>query len=397
MKVRKLSLTRRFVVGIALPLGGCAGFLPESGPRRGVVANDAAVSIGDIGNQEKLPYALVRVSSDILRQLVPMDRTSGFSEELIRTPPSGGTINIGDVLAITVFEAAAGGLFIPSEPGTRTGNYVNLPPQEIDKNGNILVPFAGTVRAAGMSTQGLADSIKQKFGDRAIEPQVIVTISDRRANAISVTGDVGTSTRFVLPAGGERILGSIARAGGPKYQPYETKVTLQRGNRTESAMFSEIMRNPAQNVQLAAGDTVLVSKAPRYYLALGALGPGQYLGLVNRRLAFEDNHLSLADGIAKVGGLSDDRANARAVFVYRFEPRGTIVSFGGALPPNAPPVIPTVYYLDLADAAGYFFATQFSMRDEDLIYVSNSPYTDLSKFLALILPSSYSAANFKAL
>ena len=395
--MRKLSLTRRLVLGMALPVAGCAGFLSESGPHKDVVLNGAAVSIGDIGAQEKLPYALVRVSSPVLRRLGAMDRTAGFSDETVRTPATGGIVNVGDILAITIFEAAAGGLFIPAEPGTRSGNYVNLPPQEIDKNGNITVPYAGTVRAAGMSTQALADVIKQRFGDRAIDPQVLITINDRRANAISVTGDVGTSTRFVLPAGGERLLGAIARAGGPKYQPYESKVTLQRGNRTESAMISEITRAPSQNVQLAAGDTVVVTKAPRYFLALGALGPGQYLGLVNRRLAFEDNHLSLADAIAKVGGLSDDRANAKAVFVYRTEPRETILAFGGSIAPNAPAAIPTVYYVDLAEAAGYFFAKEFSMRDEDLIYVSNSPSSDLGKFLALILPISYSTANFKAL
>jgi polysaccharide export outer membrane protein len=44
-----------------------------------------------------------------------------------RRPPSGIRFGIGDVVNVTIFEAAAGGLFIPIEAGVRPGNFVNLP------------------------------------------------------------------------------------------------------------------------------------------------------------------------------------------------------------------------------------------------------------------------------
>ena len=46
------------------------------------------------------------------------------------------------------FEAQHG-LFLPSEAGARSGNFVTLPDQIVDSNGNITVPYAGTIRAAG--------------------------------------------------------------------------------------------------------------------------------------------------------------------------------------------------------------------------------------------------------
>ncbi len=395
--MRNLTMSRRALPLLALALGRCATILSESGPSRGTVVSGASIRIGNVGEQARLFYALVRVSPNVLLNLARVEKTDTFSPQIVTRGSAGDGISVGDSLAITIFEAAAGGLFIPAEPGMRSGNYVTLPPQQVDQAGNILIPFAGTVHVAGMSTQAVSGLVRKRLSDRANDPQVVVTVTDRRANAVVVTGVVTTSARFVLDPSGERLLGAIARAGGPKYPSYESVVTLQRGGRTERAVIAEIMRDPRQNIPLLAGDTIFVSRVQRYFLALGALGPGQYLGLVNRRLAFEDNHLSLADAIAKVGGLSDDRANARAVFIYRFEPRDTLLNIGARGPDALPATVPTIYYLDLAEAEGYFLASQFTMHNEDLIYVSNSPASDIAKFLALILPTAYSAANFRGL
>src|ERR1700730_12020877 len=66
-----------------------------------------------------------------------------------RSPPRGITLGIGDVVSGTGVEVESGGLFGPSEAGARAGNFVTLPDQIVDSNGNITVPYAGTIRAAG--------------------------------------------------------------------------------------------------------------------------------------------------------------------------------------------------------------------------------------------------------
>jgi protein involved in polysaccharide export with SLBB domain len=63
-----------------------------------------------------------------------------------RPPPRGIMLGVGDVVSITIFESL-GGLFFPNDAGARPGNFVTLPNQMADSNGNITVPYAGIIRA----------------------------------------------------------------------------------------------------------------------------------------------------------------------------------------------------------------------------------------------------------
>lgn len=381
---------------LASTLCGCSSFLSQSGPGRSAVVDHAATAT-PLTAASHLDYALVRLDASTVLRLGADDALPRFSAALIDQSTASGTLGIGDTLAITIFEAGSGGLFIPSDPGTRSGNYVALPSQQIDTSGAISVPFAGQIQAAGLTTSAVEREIDRRLSARALEPQAIVTVLDRRAGAISVTGEVGNAARFSLEPGGETVLGAVARAGGPRFPAYETTVTIQRGGHTERALLSEIMSDPGQNVALRPGDGLYLAHTPRYFLAFGATGPGQSIGLVNRRFTFDDSHLNLADALAKAGGLEDDRANAQAIFVYRFEPRA-----GEHVAPDGPAVTaaalqtPTVYMLDLTSPAGYFYANQFRIHNEDTLFVSNSPSTDLAKFLALVLPAAYSASGFRS-
>ncbi len=71
------------------------------------------------------------------------------------------TLGIGDVVSITIFEAEPGGLFIPTEPGARPGNFVTLPNQVVDTNGNITVPYAGTIRAVGRTPAEVQEAVNE--------------------------------------------------------------------------------------------------------------------------------------------------------------------------------------------------------------------------------------------
>ena len=46
--------------------------------------------------------------------------------------------------------------------------------------------------------------------------------------------------------------------------------------------------------------------------------------------------------------------------------------------------MPVIYRLGLRDAKSFFLARSFSMRDKDIVYVSNATSTELLKFLALL-------------
>src|SRR5579872_3038806 len=117
----------KFFAGIALcatiALAGCS-YLPTSGPSGQAVKNETPV------DENSLPYALVRVNSDIVSVLA---RNTGKLTVTYpdRQPPREIRFGIGDVVSVTIFEAAAGGLFIPVEAGVRPGNFIALPNQTV--------------------------------------------------------------------------------------------------------------------------------------------------------------------------------------------------------------------------------------------------------------------------
>ena len=123
---------------------------------------------------------------------------------------------MNDILSVTIFEAAAGGLFIPSEAGVRPGNFVNIPNQPIDTEGNITIPYAGKIKAGGRTPIQVQAEIENALKNRAIEPQALVAIANQNSSLITVLGDVGSPSRFPANYNAEHILDTIARAGGPK-------------------------------------------------------------------------------------------------------------------------------------------------------------------------------------
>ena len=80
--------------------------------------------------------------------------------------------------------------------------------------------------------------IESKLANRAIEPQVVVTLTEQNATEVSVVGDVlNAANRFRVRLGGERVLDMISKAGGLKFPGYELFVTLQRNKKRSTVYF----------------------------------------------------------------------------------------------------------------------------------------------------------------
>lgn len=377
-------LARSLAAACLVAAGTACTVTPRDGPIASTVRASADVTVEP--SPETMSYALVSLSPTSLAATNRSTTASipAFSHFLNRGRASQARIAPGDVLAITVFEASTGGLFLPNESGSRNGNFVQVPNQQVDASGSINAPYAGTIRAAGMTPDEVGTEIAHRLSKRAIEPQVVVSIAERRGNDISVLGDVNLPTRFSLDPGGIRVLGAVARAGGPRNPAFETLITVQRGARTEQALMTSLVKSPNQNIQLAAGDVVYVSREPKIFITLGAtLPPGSVGGINNRRFSFDNDNMTLAEAIAKSGGLDDARADPTAVFIYRMEARRTLAEMGVDVSKYAGDLVPTIYTADLNRADGMFLSNSFFMRNRDIIYVSTAPSTELNKFLGL--------------
>lgn len=397
----KAAHRHRFVRGLAavlLSVLTACNAVPNAGPRSPAVSA-GAVALPGAAARPAVPdqtYALVNLDRDVVAALDADPLPFQFSDLAADYSASEVRLGIGDVVSITIFESQAGGLFIPAEAGSRPGNFVQLPSQQIDRGGNVTVPFGGAIRAAGRTAAELEAAIAARLSRRALDPQAVVTLVERRSSIVSVIGDVGQSLRFALDPGGERLLGAIARAGGTRFPPHETLVTLQRAGRVERAFLSDIAVDPRLNLQLAPDDSLILSREQRYFLALGAVGSSATLTQLNRRVAFEDRQLSLADALARAGGLQDDRADATSVFLFR-EERGATLRRMGFQVGDTEQGIPTIYRADLSGAGMMFLTRRFPIRPNDMIYVSTAASTELQKFLQLVLPMSQIGANIRVI
>jgi polysaccharide export outer membrane protein len=327
-------------------------------------------------------YAVVQLGPDVVTALDSADRPPAFSFSKRSRAPDV-RVGVGDIMALTIYEARPGGLFFSPDAVSRGGNSIELPRQQVDQSGSIQIPYAGSVKAAGRTVDQIQTEVRMRLEKRAIEPQVMVTMVERRSEAVSVLGDVQTPARFSLDPGGIRILEAIARSGGTKYPSYESVVTLQRHGRTEKVLLGTIADRPDENIQLHPGDVIYVTREPRYFMALGATGQTTTLGPLDRRFPFEGSRMSLAEALAKAGGLQDDRAYARAIFLYRVEARATLERLGIDVRWAQGPYVPTVYLVDLSEPSGWFLTNGFVMRNQDIIYVSNAPSVDFLKFVTV--------------
>jgi polysaccharide export outer membrane protein len=323
-------------------------------------------------NPAILPYALVKLTPEtvaILDRHVPRFSTA-FAD---KAPPKAFRFGVGDTVSVTIFESAAGGLFT-SEGGLRSGNFVTVPNQAVDEKGFIGIPFAGAIRALGRTPSEMREEITSKLAARALEPQVVVSLAEQNTSLLSVLGDVRAAGRFRASASGERIVDAIARAGGPASQGYDMWVTLERKGLRASVPFGALVYEPANNIYALPNDIIYLFSQPQTFVAFGASGfQGQF--------RFDAWQISLAEAIGKQGGLNDALADPSAVFLYRGEPRQVAMQLGVDVSPFKGPIIPMIYQIDLRDPSSYFLTQSFQMRNKDVIYTSNSPAVETSKFL----------------
>lgn len=370
-------------VAVSIALTGCSTFLPSAGPRASDVVEtpDTATESG---------IKVVDLSQATVRRAITAQQRASLPEALgagAAVVPKL-TIGSGDAVEVSIWEAPPGALFgsSPLDPrlGAASSRMTTLPEQMVNASGNINVPFAGSIRALGRTPQEVEEEIVRRLKSKANDPQVLVRILRNSTSTVTVMGEVNNSTRLSLTPRGERLLDALAAAGGFR-QPVG-KITIRvtrevadqgrRSTRVVSMPLETIITDPAQNVLLQPGDVITALHQPNSLTVLGATAR-------NEELNFEAQGITLAQALARAGGLQDSRANPSGVFIFRFED-AAMLGGAGTGPTTADGKIPVVYRVDLKDPATFFMAQDFPMRNKDVMYVANAPAAELQKFMNLL-------------
>ena len=364
---------------LAALLPACS-VLPGTGPKSDAVKSNATA---EVRSDTALPYALVDISADTIGFLSQPNLVSFKGYFPDKRPKPSQVIGVGDVLNVSIFEAAPGGLFTPAQAaGARPGNFVDLPAQAVDQKGNIDIPYAGEIPAAARTLPEIQQAIVARLRNRAIEPQVVVKLTEQHSSVVSVLGDVNTPGVIALNSVGERLLAMIARAGGPKFEAVESWVTLQRDGKRVKVLLSRVVHDPSENIFIRPNDVIFLTREAPTFTALGALN--QNVFGFNSEIAFDVETLTLAQAMGKSGGLNDQQSDPSELYVYRYEDRHFLKKLGVDTARFLTDSIPTIYRLNLRDPGGLLLASGFQMRTKDVMYVANSKVTDYYKLLLLI-------------
>lgn len=378
---------------LSLMVAGCDS-LPTSGPSYSKV-----VSVND--NKPIPDVNVVELDNSLVQRLYQNQGQQLFSGFDVLNSGSGysGTVNAGDVLEISIWEAPPavlfGGTF--TADGQGSGHLTQLPSQMVNPNGTVSVPFVGNISVVGKSPEQIQGLIVGALKRKANQPQVLVKIANNNSADVTVVRQ-GSAIRMPLTASNERVLDAVAAVGGTQENIDDVTVQLTRGNQVKTLAYVTLIADPRQNIFLRAGDVVSLLNTPYSFTGLGAVGN-------NQQVRFSSKGITLAEAIGKMGGLIDDRSDPRGVFVFRHIPfnqldaaqqqiwaeKGYGVGFD----------VPTVYRVDLLDPKSMFLLQRFPMQDKDIVYVSNAPLAEFQKFLRMIFslttPVTGAVNNVKAL
>ncbi len=357
---------------LACLMAGCSA-LPTAGPTARDVAHQEVKD-----NQTR--FDLVDVDDNVVAALLAEPSESFRARFKKYGLPPQPKIGIGDSVVVSIWEAAGGGLFSasPTDHVSAGSRSVTIPEQVVGRDGGISVPFAGRVPVAGHLPVEVQRTIEERLAEKAIEPQVIVTVTRSLSNSATVTGEVIAGARVPLSLKGDRLLDLIAAVGGARSPVYETFVRLSRDGVTATIPMEALVSNPAENIYVQPGDVLTLVRLPQSFTAFGATG-------ANAQIPFSAEKMTLVEALAKAGGLQDLRSDPAGVFLFRFEPPKIVNALGRPQLRTGPDgSSPVVYRLDLRDAKSYFLAQRFPIEDKDIIYVANADLNELQKFFTLL-------------
>ena len=161
---------------------------------------------------------------------------------------SGGyTVKSGDILSISVWK----------EPDLTRPAVLVLP------DGAFSFPLVGEVDARGKTVTEINKVVKERLGRFMSQPEVTVSVQEVRGNKVYVIGQVTKPGEFIVNPRVD-VMQALSMAGGATPFAALGDITILRRQGTKQVAlpfrYNDVVRgrNLEQNIQLEAGDVVVV-------------------------------------------------------------------------------------------------------------------------------------------
>ena len=193
----------------------------------------------------------------------------------------------------------------------------------IDLDGNINVPLAGRIHAAGLTVEEFEGQVGQRLVRYVKDPEVVVTVAEFNSQPVSVLGAVNNAG-IKQVTGRKTLFEVLSLAGGLRPDAGSTiKITrnldqgpipLPEAKTDATGQFSvgsvsvkTILNatDPVQNIVILPGDIISVSKADVIYAVGSVTKPGGFP--LN-----QDASLSALQVLSLAGGLTPTAAKDKA-------------------------------------------------------------------------------------
>jgi polysaccharide biosynthesis/export protein len=176
-------------------VGSCG--LPRSGP------NKRELFAGSVQNDGN---AFIVTVNEAVSRATAQQPSFGFSAAFQGAGLVGSdTIAAGDTLGVTVFEN------VKDDPllGNTGQRVTPLDEVQVDGQGYIYIPYAGRIRAAGQTPEGLRQAITRKLEDQTPDPQVTVQRLAGDGASVSISGQAAGPGVYPIEAPNPAALSSI--------------------------------------------------------------------------------------------------------------------------------------------------------------------------------------------
>lgn len=305
----------------------------------------------------------------------------------------------------------------------------------VQDDGAIAIPDAGRIRVANMTLQDAEAEIFRALAAAGIDPSFSLEIAEFKSQRVSVGGLVNLPTLIPISLTPLHLHEAVELAGGiVPGDPETTVIQLSRGGNLYRLSLNRFVSDPAaRRILLRNGDSVYVgnvyqeAEAQRYFeeqirLRQMQMQSTQFqlqiaeiqaqreataqrvhaeqrqlfkdrleLGAVERHYAYRtgevrrpgrielpfERSMNLADGLFDEGGININFGDYSEIYVLRAE---TDPQKNGGL---------TAFRLNAENAANLVVATQFELRPNDIIFVSEQPVTSWNRTISQILPQLF--------
>ena len=345
-------------------------------------------SSGQIVTPKVIPITplLIQQQQMAAQEAVRLDALNYKTPAGFTTSTGGYEYQVGpqDVLQIIVWDHP--NLSNPTNSENTGGKDAGI---TVDAEGNLYYPYVGVIHVAGLTTDQIRALLIQKLSVYLKDPQLNVMVLEFNSQKVDITGGVRIPAVIPVTNIPLTVLNAVTLAGGPIR--CGSSLRSSEGDSTICADIRDVevthdgvkaivnldsLKAPdasSTNWLLHDGDTVFIPNNNFYRIfILGAVNnPGPYNMI--------DNLMSLREAVGDAGGVSDISDPTYTYVIRNFNHQ------------------PQIFEIDARSPDALNLAGDFSLKPEDVVFVSVSKLENFNAIINQFLPSLSTAVYIKSL